>query len=159
MRALGLAALALCSSAVAGEVHLEGEEHVTNPVWSAVGTWIAFEVNDYANGIQLYVAEVDGAGGVGRPQPVQLPGSVESFSAGSRVVANPVWHPQGLLVFEGSNARGVYRLYDAQPGGAASAELSDAASAPGELSSPALSSDGRLVAFVWDQTGHGDLYT
>ena len=54
---------------------------------------------------------------------VKLAGGSNPFGGSGQVVVNPTWHPQGVLVFEGSNQGGQYRLYYQTPGGGQPAEM------------------------------------
>ncbi|MBN2799588.1 MAG: PD40 domain-containing protein [Deltaproteobacteria bacterium] len=151
------AALMLSSVALAGDVRFSSEGHAQHPVWSLDGKYVAFEVNRFAGDIKLYVSEVK-AGAVASPaSEVKLPGGASAFGGGGQVVVNPIWHPQGIMVFEGSNQSGAFRLYYASPGGAAAAEMLPSTKAPGDLTFPSISQDGNLLAFVTDSTGSGDV--
>jgi Tol biopolymer transport system component len=153
-----LSVAALGSVAGAGEVRYSADGHAYNPVWSLDGKTLAFEVNAYDDGgISLYFAKVNGAV-ASDGTIVSLPGNSGPYG-GNQVVANPTWHPDGIAVFEGSNQGGQYRLYLAQPGGAAATEMLGTTLAPGDLTFPVASPDGNLLAFVSDQTGDGDLRT
>jgi len=163
-RVLGGAAALLAAGALmlpgvsqAGEVRFSGEGHAYTPVWSLDGNWIAFEVNRYAGDVELFVSQVNGTIADDALQ-IRLPGGSNPFGGG-QVVVNPTWHPQGIMVFEGSNQSGKFRLYYASPGGAAAAEMLDKTKAPGDLTFPAVSPDGDWLAFVSDATGDGDIYT
>lgn len=157
MHSLLMVAL-LAGVAQADEVSVADRGHAFNPQFSPDGSKVAFEVNNLSGKIDLYVANLQGGHPVGSPSKVALPGGSSSFSGGSSVASAPNWHPDGALIFEGSNAGGTMRLYFWQPGGAAAAELLSAGQAGGDLSWPSISTDGQSVAFVSDQTGAGDVY-
>ncbi len=159
MAAITASVLALSGTALAGEVRFDGEGHAFNPVWSPDGKWVAFEVNRYAGNIDLFVSEVKGGGIAEKAMQVKLPGGSSPFGGANQVVVNPVWHPQGIMVFEGSNESGKFRLYYSQPGGAAAAEMLPKGKAPGDLTFPTVSSDGNLLGFISDETGNGDIRT
>jgi len=123
------------------------------------GKYLAFEVNQYSGeGITLHFSEVNAA--IAKDaRAVSLPGGSSSFGGSNQVIVNPTWHPDGLSVFEGSNQGGQFQLYFAQPNGASAAEMLSTSKAPGDLTFPMVSPDGRLLAFVSDQTGNGDIRT
>ncbi len=152
------AALLLAGVANAGEISAPGKGHAVNPTWSADGKHLAFEMNAFEGSIEMYVVKVEGGNALGSPQKVTVPGGSSSFSSGGSVVAAPAWHPDGPLIFEGSNAGGTTRLYFWQPGGGAAAELLSTGQVGGDLSWPNISEDGTTLAFVSDATGKGDVY-
>ncbi|MBN1335785.1 MAG: PD40 domain-containing protein [Deltaproteobacteria bacterium] len=149
--------LPLLLAAQAGQVQVQHDGHAYNPHWSPDGKWLAFEVNQYGDAVDLYVVKIV-SGNAGVPQKVVIPGLSSSFSSRGSVVAGPVWHPQGHVVFEGSNSGGTQRLYYWTPGGQAAAELLTQAQVKGDLTWPTLSADGMRLAFVSDASGNGDLY-
>jgi Tol biopolymer transport system component len=141
----------------AAEVSWTGGGHGSNPQWSSDGSWLAFEVNNNADKVDLYVVKING-GTPGQPQKVAIPGTSSSFSGGGGYAANPVWHPRGLMIFEAANAGGKPRLYSVSPGMGSAAEFLSATQAPGSLQWPAISADGSQVAFTSSNTGKGDVY-
>jgi Tol biopolymer transport system component len=141
------------------EVSVAAKGHAFNPVWSPDGKWIAFEINDYEGTNDLYLVEIMDAVPRGTPKRVAVPGTKSSFGGGGAIAAAPNWHPQGALIFEGSNAGGTNRIYLAMPGGQGAGELVSAGQVRGDLSWPTVSPDGAVVMFVSDITGGGDLYT
>jgi len=151
-------ALALGGPAEAAEVSVTQRGHASNPVWSPGGDWLAFEVNDFSGSISMYVAKVQGANPVGTASKVSLPGGSSQFGASGSIAAAPAWHPDGMVIFEGSNAGGATRLYFWQPGGAAATELLSVGQAPGDLSWPSFAPNGMRLSFVSDHTGNGDIY-
>jgi Tol biopolymer transport system component len=152
-------ALGLVGSAHAAEVSVAAKGHAYNPAWSSDGQWLAFEVNRFEEGVDLFVVKVQNGNPVGTPTKISIPGAGSSFSSGGSMVAAPNWHPQGMLIFEGSNAGGTNRLYYFKPGGQSAAELLSVSQIAGDLSWPAISGDGKLVSFVSDAAGAGDIYT
>lgn len=146
----------LASTAFAGEVHFTGEGHAANPVWSRDGRHLAFEVNNYGDRSDLHVSTV--AGDIAQDaKKVNLPGA--GPFGGSQVLVNPTWHPQGLTVFEGSNAGGQFRLYFFQPGQGGANEMISTSEVPGDITFPAINKDGSQMAFIADRTGQGDINT
>ena len=96
-------------TASAGEIRHSAAGHVFNPTWSPDGRWLSFEVNDYEGTNDLYVVEMMSGASKAAPSKAQLPGSRSSFSSGGTVAGAAVWHPQGALIFEGSNTGGTTR--------------------------------------------------
>ena len=155
----GLVVLGLLGSvsAVAGKVRFDGNGHVMHPVFSPDGKYVAYEVNRLAGAVDLFISELNGAiakDGV----RVTLPGG-NAFSGGDRVAANPSWHPTGIIVFEGSNQGGQFRLYYHQPVAGQAAEMIQSSQVAGHLTFPAISGDGSQLAFVAKETGNGDIRT
>ena len=154
--------LALSAPVHAAEVSVSATGHASNPAWSPDGNWVAFEVNDYAGTIDLYVVAVSGASASGSPRKAQLPGASSQFGGGGSVASGPVWHPDpsqaGTLVFEGSSAGSDSRLYFMNAGGAAPGQLLTTGQIAGDLTWPTFSPDGSRLAFVSDATGDGDVY-
>ena len=147
----------LAAVALAAEVSWLGGGHASNPQWSPDGSWLAFEVNNNSDRVDLYVVKVT-TGQPGLAQKVTIPGSTSSFNGGGNYAANPNWHPKGPVVFEAANAGGLTRLYYLQPGGSSPAELLSLPQAPGNLSWPSLSPDGATLAFTSSASGVGDIY-
>lgn len=154
-----LLALALSLQADAAEISLTEKGHAYNPSWSPDGQWLAFELNKFEGSVDLFVVKVQNGTPIGAPQKVTVPGAGSNFSSGGSIAAAPNWHPQGQLIFEGSNAGGTNRLYFWAPGGQKASELLNTTQIMGDLSWPAVSPDGKMLAFVSDATGQGDLYT
>jgi len=149
------AALAiLLSQAHAAKVPFSGEGHAYHPVFSPDGKYVAFEVNRYEGKIELFIARVDGDRADAAAK-VTLP-SGSSFE-GDTVTVNPVWVPEGGVVFEGSNAGGTYRLYFGLPGGGAASEMVKPTEVDGHLTFPTVSPDGKNLGFVAKKTGNGDV--
>ena len=144
--------------ALAGEVSHSGAGHVFNPRWSPDGAWLCFEINDYEGTNDLYVVEMMSGTPKGAPSKAQLPGARSSFSGGGTVAGAAVWHPQGALIFEGSNAGGTTRLFLLSPGTQGASELISGSQIKGDLSWPAVSPDGTRVVFVSDVSGSGDIH-
>jgi len=144
--------------ATASEISVPAKGHSFNPVWSVDGRWLAFEINDYEGTNDLYLVEIMDGVPRGVPQKVVVPGTKSSFGGGGAIAASPNWHPEGALIFEGSNAGGTNRLYLVMPGRQGAGELISAAQVRGDLSWPTISPDGGSVMFVSDITGGGDFY-
>lgn len=154
--ALAMACLLATGTAAAGTVRFDGEGHAENPVWSLDGRYIAFEVNRFAGNTDMFVAEISGA--MARDaKKVRLPGGGGGFGAGSQVTINAAWHPEGMVVLEGSNQGGQFRLYYANPAVGTADEMLPTSMVPGDLTFPAVSPNGAKLAFVSDQTGNGDI--
>jgi len=149
--------LALTLTAQAAEVSWVGGGHAGNPQWSPDGSWLAFEVNNNADKVDLYVVKVAN-GNPSTPQKIVLPGSSSSFTAGGSYAANPNWHPRGPVLFEAANPGGLTRLYFLSPGGSSPAEYLSVTQAPGNLAWPTISPDGSTLAFTSSATGAGDIY-
>jgi Tol biopolymer transport system component len=153
-----IAVFALGAPALAGEVRFAGEGHAYHPVWSIDGKYVAYEVNRYAGDVDLYMSQVNGdiaKDGV----KVTLPGGGNAFGGSGQVVVNPVWHKDGIAVFEGSNQGGQFRLYYHNPGGGAAAELISTTELDGDLTFPTVAPDGKTMGFISDKTGNGDVRT
>jgi Tol biopolymer transport system component len=150
--------LALTLSASAAEVTWVGGGHAGNPQWSPDGSWLAFEVNNNADKVDLYVVKVSN-GNPSAPQKVVIPGGSSNFSAGGAYAANPNWHPRGPVLFEAANPGGATRIYFLSPGGSSPAEYLNITQAPGNLAWPTLSPDGATLAFTSSASGMGDIYT
>ena len=149
--------LAFSTAANAGQVRFDGDGHVMHPVFSQDGKFVAYEVNRLAGAVDLFISELSGEiakDGV----RISLPGG-SAFGGDDRVAANPSWHPAGIIVFEGSNQGGQYRLYYHQPSGGQAAEMISTTEVPGHLTFPAISGDGSVMALVAKETGNGDIRT
>jgi len=153
-----LAAAAFTAQVHASEVGISGQGHASNPAWSPDGQYLAFEMNTFGGQIDLYVVKVQNGNAMGAPQQVKLPGSSSSFAGGGAIAVAPTWHPQGRLIFEGSNKGGINRLYDWAPGGSGATELLSAAQIAGDLAWPTIRKDGGAIAFTSDAAGLGDIY-
>ena len=151
--------LTLVGAAEAAEVSVTEKGHASNPAWSKDGQQLAFEVNDFGGNISMYVVKIANGNPTGTPTKVKLPGGGSQFGGSGSVVAAPSWHPEGMLIFEGSNSGSASRLYFWQPGGAAASELLSMSQVPGDLSWPAVAPDGMSVAFVSDSSGSGDIFS
>jgi len=158
MTALSCIALAAALPAFGAEISVAAKGHASNPVWSTDGSMLAFEVNDYSGTIALFVSKMSNGNPVGTPSKGELPGATSQFGSSGSVGANPSWHPDGPLMFEGSSAGGTMRLYFWQPGAGMPAELLNSGQISGDLTWPAVSPDGTVLAFVSDATGKGDIY-
>lgn len=131
-----------------------GTRDVENPVFSKDGRWLAYEVGAPDGGVvDLDVASITGI--------IAKDGVRVAFAGGdptTDVALGALWHPGGLVVFEGSLSGGDYRLYIYTPGGGAPTELISTTKAPGDLTFPAVAPDGNSVAFTSSATGHGDVW-
>ena len=162
MKFLGVVALLVLQTGVANgtPVAVQSEGHVQNPTWSNDGEWLAFEVNNLSNSVELWIAQVNG-GRVQDSKQVRIPGATRSFGGGSSsVVAAPSWTsvPSTMAFFEGSNAGGLLRLYYALPGSASPNELITMDSVSGNITAPTVSGNGARFAFTADVSGNGDIY-
>jgi Tol biopolymer transport system component len=147
------------STASAVEVSVAETGHAYNPTWSPNGDYLAFELNEYEGAVSLYVVKIQNGNPMGMPVRLDVAGSGSGgFGGGSSIAVGPVWHPEGMLLFEGSNAGGTNRLYFWSPGGQKSSELFPTSQIGGDLSWPAVAPDGQKIAFVSDATGNGDIY-
>ena len=153
---MNILALLFSNFVQAAEVSVMTRGHASNPVWSANGSKLAFEVNDYAGKISLFTVDVEN----GEPRDVPRQVSLSTgglYSDSSGIVASPVWHPQGYLIFEALYAGGNARIYMESHNTVT--EVVDKTTLNGDLSWPTLSSDGETVVFVSDATGQGDVYS
>jgi Tol biopolymer transport system component len=151
--------LGLVGLVEAAEVSNPAAGHAQNPVWSPDGEQVAFEVNNMANTVALYLLDVNG-GQPGAARQVTVPGANASFGSGGAYAGSATWAmvPQKMLLFEASNAGGTMRLFYTSPSGGAANELLSAAQIGGDLTAPAMSPDGKELAFVSSATGKGDVY-
>ena len=149
--------LPMIGLAAAVEVAWVGGGHGANPQWSPDGSWLAFEVNNNADKVDLYIVKVTN-GNPGQPQKLVIPGGSSSFSATGSYAANPNWHPKGPVIFEAANPGGLTRLYYLSPGGSSPAEYLNVSQAPGNLAWPSISPDGAYLAFTSSASGAGDIY-
>jgi len=163
MKQICVAALGFVFSANvvhATPVNVQSEGHVQNPTWSNDGQWLAFEVNNLSNSVELWIADVN-SGHVQDSKQVRIPGATRSFGGGSSsVVAAPSWTsvPSTMAFFEGSNAGGLLRLYYALPGSASPNELISMDAVSGNITAPSVSGNGARFAFTSDISGNGDIY-
>jgi Tol biopolymer transport system component len=149
---------AASSSAFAGEVRFDGEGHAESPSWSLNGKHIAFEVNNFAGTVDMYISSV--AGAIAKDgKKVSLPGGSSAFGQSGSVVINPTWHPDGVVVFEGSNQGGNMRLYYVDTTSSSASEMVKTSEIPGDLTFPSITTDGRTMSFIADATGNGDIRT
>jgi dipeptidyl aminopeptidase/acylaminoacyl peptidase len=149
---------ALCgigSPVFAGEVRYSGEGHAYNPVWSRDGKYLAFEVNQLAGDVELYVSEITGAIAKDAVR-VTLPGGTSAYGGKNQVLENATWVRGNVAVFEGSNQGGQFRLYTYSPSGGAATELIPTSQVPGDLTFPHAAEDNSL-AFIADASGAGDI--
>jgi len=153
-----LSLILAASAALAGKVSPPADGHAYNPVFSSDGRTIAFEVNPYQGNVDLYLASLAGTEPSGPPIRVELPGTASPFGGRGHVAASPVWHPDGIVIFEASNPGGKYRLYYRQGLKGSAAELISSRQVPGNLTTAALSPDGHRLAFVTDTSGQADIH-
>jgi dipeptidyl aminopeptidase/acylaminoacyl peptidase len=153
-----LAGMLSTSVAQAAEISTRDGGHVQNPVWSPDGSWLAYEINNLSNSVELWLVKMDGGMG-SQARQLRIPGASRSFGSGGTVVAAPVWtaKPSTMLFFEGSNAGGHLRVYYAMPGSASPNELIPTSTVKGNLSAPNISPNGKRFAFTTDATGSGDI--
>jgi Tol biopolymer transport system component len=158
MTVLSCLALVAALPSHGAEISVAAKGHASNPVWSTDGSMLAFELNDYSGNIALFVSKMNNGNPVGTPSKGDLPGASSQFGGSGTIAANPSWHPEGPLMFEGSSAGGTMRIYFWQPGAGMPAELLNSGQISGDLTWPAVSPDGSKLVFVSDATGKGDLY-
>ena len=144
------------STASAGQVSFAGSGHAETPVWSHDGAHIAFEVNSLSGKVELYMAAFSGSMSQGAKK-VNLPGGANPFASGSSVMMNAAWHPEGLVIFEGSNPGGQIRLYYVETTTTQASEMIETTKLAGDLTFPSVSQDGNSLLFVSDATGNGDI--
>ncbi|MDP6934459.1 MAG: hypothetical protein QGG40_16155, partial [Myxococcota bacterium] len=144
-------------AAQADQIQVTGTGHAYNPAWSPDGQYLAFEMNRFEGNVDLFVVKLEGGNPIGMPKKVSIPGASSAFASGGGLAVAPNWH-RNMLIFEGSNAGGTNRLYYWVPGGQSAAELLNISQVKGDLSWPTISPDGKVVAFVSDASGNGDLY-
>ena len=163
MKGFGVLALIILQTGVANStpVVVQSDGHAQNPTWSNDGEWLAFEVNNLSNSVELWISDVN-AGHVQDSKQVRIPGASRSFGGGgsSSVVSSTSWTsvPSTMAFFEGSNAGGLLRLYYALPGSASPNELISMDSVSGNITAPSVSGNGERFAFTSDITGNGDIY-
>lgn len=149
----------LSAAASAGKVTYPADGHAYNPVFSPDGRTIAFEVNPYQGSVDLYLAALAGTEPSAPAVQIQLPGGSSPFAGGGgRIAANPVWHPDGVVIFEASNPGGRYRLYYQQGIRGSATELIGVSELAGNLTSAALTRDGGRLVFASDGSGQADLW-
>ena len=149
----------LLATADAAEVTTKDSGHVQNPVWAPDGSWVAFEINNMSNTVELWLTKVNGSS-PGTPSELRVPGAASSFGSGGYMAGSSTWAsaPNLMVIFEGSNAGGTMRLYYATPGAGAPNELITASQIGGNLGAPDMNSSGSMFAFISDKTGAGDVY-
>ena len=145
-----IVSLCLTLAASAGEVPYAAKGHAYNPVFSTDGRAIAFEVNPHQGSVDLYLAALAGTEPSTGAIRIALPGTDSPFGGGGHVAASPAWHPDGIVVFEASNPGRKVRLYYQQGVRGSASELVTGEELAGNLTSVALSPDGRRMAFVSD---------
>ena len=147
-------------SAQATEIPVTSSGHASNPVWSSDGNKLAFEVNEYAGKIDLFAVNMNG---IEYQDIKQVEASVggSSFGSGASVNAAPLWQKRGSawgLIFEHSRKGVPNRIYatdfirPARP-------VIQMNQLEGDLSWPTLSNDQKLMYFVSDVKGAGDIYS
>jgi Tol biopolymer transport system component len=158
---LGGLALLLPAVASAGEVRFMPDDgHAYNPVWSADGKFIAFEVNRYGGGgVDLFLSSVTGSIAKDARKLTMASAQQGGFGATAPVAINPNWLKQSALVFEGNPLGNESRLYFMPPTGASASELIRTDMLKGNISFPSFSPDGMNLAFVSGLTGDGDIRT
>lgn len=162
--ALGATILGLtlaAAPALAGPISFDGDGHAETPTWSLDGKFLSFEVNRFAGSIDMFIVPVSGDVASKAPMKLTLPGAGGGpyGGGGGAVVVNATWHPDRIVVFEGSNAGGDYRLYYAQTTAGNAAEMIPTTELPGNLTFPAVSPNGMIMGFISNKTGNGDVYT
>jgi len=142
--------------AYATEIPIASSGHATNPVWSADGSKLAFEVNEYAGKIDLFAVSMEGIE-YKEIKKVDAGMTGGSFGASVGVNAAPTWLGKSLI-FEHSRKGIPNRIYSsdfirpARP-------LIQMDQLSGDLSWSTLSSDGKSLYFVSDSQGSGDIFS
>jgi Tol biopolymer transport system component len=154
-------ALAVSGTAAAGQISFDGDGHAETPTWSLDGKYLSFEVNRFAGSIDMFMVPIQGEVAAKAPMKLSLPGSGGGpyGGGGGAVVVNSTWHPDRIVVFEGSNQGGDYRLYYAQTTAGNAAEMIPTTQLSGNLTFPAVSPNGMVMGFISNSTGNGDVYT
>jgi len=165
LHCIGAVALGLATgagqAAEAGQISFSGDGHAETPMWSLDGKFLAFEVNRFAGSIDMFMVPIQGEVASKSPVKLSLPGSGGGpyGGGGGAVVVNSTWHPDRIVVFEGSNQGGDYRLYYAQTTAGNAAEMIPTTDLAGNLTFPAVSPNGMVMGFIANATGNGDVYT
>jgi len=164
LHSIGVTALGLALTggvASAGQISFDGDGHAETPTWSLDGKFLAFEVNRFAGSIDMFMVPIQGDVAGKSPMKLTLPGSGGGpyGGGGGAVVVNSTWHPDRIVVFEGSNQGGDYRLYYAQTTAGNAAEMIPTTDLSGNLTFPAVSPNGMVMGFIANATGNGDVYT
>lgn len=152
----------LIAASHAAEVSVSSRGHASNPVWSPNGKQLAFELNEYSGRIDLYTISIEKGVPSGVPKRLILNVNASNFGGDSGIVAAaPVWHPKqnGMLFFEGSYTGGSNRIYVSSSSGSPPQQLLKQGQIKGDLSFPAVSTDGKKLVFVSDVTGKGDVFS
>lgn len=146
------------ATASAGPVRFSGEGHAETPVWSLDGKYLAFEVNRLAGDIEMFISEVQGDV-AGEARALKLPGAGSSpYGSSGSVATNATFHPDGIVLFEGSSSTGDYRIFYSKVSGSSPQQFIRNEDLSGKLTFPSLSTDGSQLAFIGSATGSGDLY-
>jgi len=140
----------------ATEIPVASSGHASNPVWSADGSKLAFEVNEYAGKIDLFAVFMDGTQ-YKEIKKVDAGLSSSGFGSSTGVNAAPIWQ-RNALIFEHSRKGVPNRIYfsdfirPARP-------VIQMDLLSGDLSWSTLTSDGTSLYFVSDSQGSGDIFS
>ncbi len=156
---IAAALLLLAGQVQAAEVSTADTGHVQNAQFSPDGKWLAFEMNNLSNTVELWITRINGTV-PGQPREIDVPGTSTAFGSGGSFAGSAVWAgaTSDMFIFEASGPGGTMRLYYAGPESGSPNQLIENSAVSGNLTSPAFSASTQRLAFVSDSTGRGDVY-